>query len=113
MAALTPISRKPVSFYVPVVALAGAIAGLFVGTAQGSSLLGILLGAVLMGGAAFAMTQIIKERNIDVTHDELPMIKGDRTLLNQLFQNLLGNACKSWITVAPVVVRPDTPSKRA
>ena len=36
MVALTPISRKPVGFYVPVVAAAGAFAGLFVGTAQGS-----------------------------------------------------------------------------
>lgn len=60
MAALTPISRTPVSFYVPVVAAAGAVAGLFVGTAQGSTLLGILLGAVLMGAIAFVATQIIK-----------------------------------------------------
>lgn len=60
MSALTPISRTPVSFYVPTVAAAGAVAGLFVGTAQGSSLLGILAGAVLMGGIAFLMTQIVK-----------------------------------------------------
>ena len=61
MAALTPISRKPVSFYVPVVALAGAVAGLFVGTAQGSSFLGIVVGAVAMGAIAYLMTQIIKD----------------------------------------------------
>ncbi|MBM1557629.1 ABC transporter permease [Sulfitobacter mediterraneus] len=60
MAALTPISRTPVSFYVPVVAAAGAVAGLFVGTAQGASLLGVVLGAVLLAAAAFVMTQIIK-----------------------------------------------------
>ena len=59
MAALTPISRTPVSFYVPVVAAAGAIAGLFVGTAQGSTLLGILIGAALLAGIAYAITQIV------------------------------------------------------
>lgn len=63
MAALTPISRTPVSFYVPVVAAAGAVAGLFVGTAQGSTVLGIVLGALLMGAIAFVATQIIKLEN--------------------------------------------------
>jgi putative spermidine/putrescine transport system permease protein len=60
MAALTPISRTPVSFYVPVVAAAGAVAGLFVGTAQGSTLLGIVIGAAVMGALAFLLTQVIK-----------------------------------------------------
>lgn len=60
MAALTPIFRTPVSFYVPVVAAAGAFAGLLVGTAQGSSLLGIICGAVLMGALAFLITQVVK-----------------------------------------------------
>ncbi len=59
MAALTPISRKPVSFYVPVVAAAGAFAGLLVGTAQGSSALGVLAGAVLLAAIAFVITQVI------------------------------------------------------
>jgi putative spermidine/putrescine transport system permease protein len=63
MVALTPISRTPVSFYVPVVAAAGAVAGLFVGTAQGSTLLGIALGAVIMGAIAYLMTQVIKVEN--------------------------------------------------
>ncbi|MEM9637452.1 MAG: ABC transporter permease [Pseudomonadota bacterium] len=60
MAALTPVSRTPVSFYVPVVALAGAFAGLLVGTAQGSSLLGIVGGAILLGTLALVMTQGVK-----------------------------------------------------
>ncbi|MDW3180440.1 ABC transporter permease [Roseobacter sp.] len=59
MAALTPISRTPVSFYVPMVAAAGAFAGLLVGTAQGSSLIGVVVGALLMGALAFAMTQLV------------------------------------------------------
>nr|WP_212769911.1 ABC transporter permease [Thalassovita mangrovi] len=62
---MTPISRKPVSFYVPVVAAAGGIAGLFVGTAQGSGLLGIVIGAALLAVLAFAMTQM--------TDNEKPM----------------------------------------
>ncbi|OAN77046.1 polyamine ABC transporter permease [Sulfitobacter sp. EhC04] len=60
MTALTPISRTPVSFYVSVVAAAGALAGLFVGTAQGSGLLGIIVGAIAMGALAFVLTQVIK-----------------------------------------------------
>ncbi|WP_295314679.1 ABC transporter permease [Roseobacter sp.] len=66
MVALTPISRTPVSFYVPVVAAAGAFAGLLVGTAQGSSLLGIILGAALMAAVAYVLTQIIKEEKAGI-----------------------------------------------
>jgi putative spermidine/putrescine transport system permease protein len=58
MAALTPISRTPVSFYLPVVALAGAFAGLLVGTSQGSSLIGIVAGAILMSLIALVLTQV-------------------------------------------------------
>ena len=57
MAALTPISRTPVSFYVPVVAAAGGFAGLLVGTAKDSPLTGIVIGAVLMGAIAFIVTR--------------------------------------------------------
>ncbi|QJF53006.1 ABC transporter permease [Roseobacter ponti] len=66
MVALTPISRTPVSFYVPVVAAAGAFAGLLVGTAQGSSLLGIILGAALMAAVAYVLTQIIREEKAGI-----------------------------------------------
>jgi putative spermidine/putrescine transport system permease protein len=60
MSALTPISRTPVSFYVPVVALAGGVAGLFVGTAWNATLIGIVAGAIFMAAIAFVMTQVIK-----------------------------------------------------
>ncbi len=66
MVALTPISRTPVSFYVPVVAAAGAFAGLLVGTAQGSSLLGVILGAALMAAVAYVLTQVIKEEKAGI-----------------------------------------------
>ncbi|MFK7867957.1 MAG: ABC transporter permease [Roseobacter sp.] len=64
MAALTPISRTPVSFYVPVTAAAGALAGLLVGTAQGNSFLGIALGAIVLAALAFATTQVIKTESL-------------------------------------------------
>ncbi len=59
MAALTPISRTPATFYVPVVAAAGALAGLFIGTAQGSGLLGIVAGAALLAILALAGTRLV------------------------------------------------------
>ncbi|MFK7761943.1 MAG: ABC transporter permease [Roseobacter sp.] len=60
MVALTPVERTEPSFYVPVVAAFGALAGLFVGTAQGSSLLGILIGAALMAATSYVLTKVIK-----------------------------------------------------
>ena len=59
MAALTPISRKPASVYVTGMAIAGALAGLLVGTSQGSGLLGLIAGAALMAAVAYVMAQII------------------------------------------------------
>ncbi|MHA6264187.1 ABC transporter permease [Arenibacterium sp. CAU 1754] len=63
MAALTPISRTPVSFYVPVVAAAGAVAGLFVGTAQGSGFIGAAAGAILFAAVAYVITQLVKNES--------------------------------------------------
>lgn len=64
MAALTPISRKPVSFYVPVVAGGGAFAGLLVGTSQGSALLGVLIGAVALAAFAYLATQMLNNERV-------------------------------------------------
>ncbi|APE44585.1 polyamine ABC transporter permease [Sulfitobacter alexandrii] len=66
MTALTPISRTAPSFYVPVVALAGAVAGLFVGTAQGSGLLGIVIGAIAMGALAFVLTRFVSSEKAGI-----------------------------------------------
>jgi len=60
MAALTPISRKPLSFVLPLVAAAGALVGLFFGTANGSGPLGIVLGAVLVAGLGWLYVSVIK-----------------------------------------------------
>ncbi|MFU8776527.1 MAG: ABC transporter permease [Roseovarius sp.] len=45
---LTPVETKPLSFSLPVIGAAGAFAGLFVGTANGSGLIGIVIGAVAL-----------------------------------------------------------------
>ena len=64
MVALTPVERTEPSFYVSVVAAFGALAGLFVGTAQGSTLLGIVVGAILGAIIAFVLTKIVKDEKI-------------------------------------------------
>ena len=64
MAALTPISRKPLSLVLPVVAAAGAVMGLFVGTANGSGLLGVLIGAALMAALAFGFIQFLNNERM-------------------------------------------------
>ena len=62
MATLTPVTRSEPNFYVPVVAAFGAIAGLFVGTAQGSGLVGIVIGAALLAILAFGAPQVGNEK---------------------------------------------------
>ncbi|MBO9450545.1 ABC transporter permease subunit [Tropicibacter sp. R16_0] len=52
MAALTPISRKPMSLVLPTVAASGGLLGLFVGTANGSGFLGIIIGAAIVTALA-------------------------------------------------------------
>ncbi|SDW62449.1 putative spermidine/putrescine transport system permease protein [Ruegeria halocynthiae] len=64
MAALTPISRKPMSMVLPSVALAGAFAGIFVGAGNGSILLGILAGAVLIAGLAWVYINVLKNEKL-------------------------------------------------
>ncbi|MGA9408828.1 MAG: ABC transporter permease [Roseobacter sp.] len=60
MVALTPVERTEPSFYVPVVAAFGALAGMFVGTAQGNSFVGVLIGAALMAAIAYVLTKVVK-----------------------------------------------------
>ncbi|MDU9004233.1 ABC transporter permease [Sedimentitalea todarodis] len=64
MAALTPISRTPVSFYLPVVAAAGAFAGMLVGNAKDSLLIGILVGAAIMAAIAYIATQVLSNEKL-------------------------------------------------
>jgi putative spermidine/putrescine transport system permease protein len=62
---ITETKTLPFSFTLPVVAAAGAFFGLFVGTAQGSTLLGIVGGAVICAALAYvalAMAGVDQER---------------------------------------------------
>jgi len=53
MAAPTPISRKPLSFVLPTAGGIGAFLGLFLGTGNGSGLIGMLLGAAVIAAMAY------------------------------------------------------------
>jgi putative spermidine/putrescine transport system permease protein len=64
MAALTPISRKPLSVVLPAVAIAGGFVGMFVGAGQGSVLLGILIGAALMAGLAWVYITVLDNERV-------------------------------------------------
>ncbi|MFQ5623811.1 MAG: ABC transporter permease [Paracoccaceae bacterium] len=60
MAVLTPISRKPLSLVVPVVAAAGGFFGLLIGSANGSGLLGVVIGAALTAAMAYVFITFLK-----------------------------------------------------
>ncbi|MBS4010317.1 MAG: ABC transporter permease [Roseovarius sp.] len=62
---LTPVETKPLSFSLPVIGAAGAFVGLFVGTAHGSGLMGIAIGAValmVLGYLALAVFGLGQEK---------------------------------------------------
>lgn len=59
MAVINPEHDTPLKFTLSVTAAAGAVFGLFVGTAQGSGLLGIGIGAVLCALLSFLMLHIL------------------------------------------------------
>lgn len=56
---LTPVEKKPLSFVLPVIGAAGAFAGLFVGTAHGSGLIGVVLGAAILMGLGFVAIEVL------------------------------------------------------
>ncbi len=64
MAALTPISRKPMSLVVPSIAAAGGFLGLFVGTANGSGPLGVLIGAAMVTILGLIYIHLLKNENL-------------------------------------------------
>ncbi|MFY2826360.1 ABC transporter permease [Ruegeria sp. MALMAid1280] len=64
MAALTPISRKPLSVVLPAVAIAGGFFGMFVGAGQGNVLLGVLIGAALMAGLAWVYITLLDNERV-------------------------------------------------
>lgn len=64
MASLTPISRKPLSFVLPTTAAFGAFLGLFVGTANGSGLKGILAGAAIVAVMGILFVSVIRNEGL-------------------------------------------------
>lgn len=62
MSTFATAQRTPARFYVSVTAAAGALAGMFIGTSQGNTLLGILIGAAVLAIIAFAATKMLPER---------------------------------------------------
>ncbi|MET0789009.1 MAG: ATP-binding protein [Cellulomonas sp.] len=49
---------------------------------------------VALAGALDNLSEAVAESGAVVTHDELPVVRGEQPLLVQLFQNLVGNAVK-------------------
>ena len=45
----------------------------------------------------------ISERDVVVSHDELPLVRGDRVTLTEVFENLIGNAMKFHGRELPVI----------
>ena len=64
MAALTPISRKPMSMVLPVAATAGGFLGLFLGTANGSGMLGVILGSATVASLAVFYIFLLKNEQL-------------------------------------------------
>ena len=64
MAALTPISRKPLSLVLPTIAAAGGLLGLFVGTANNSGFMGVLIGALLVAGLGALYILVLKNEQV-------------------------------------------------
>ena len=64
MAALTPISRKPLSLVLPIVAAFGGFLGIFVGASNGSAPLGILIGAVVMAALGYLWIAVVKTESV-------------------------------------------------
>ncbi|MCY4306569.1 MAG: ABC transporter permease [Aestuariivita sp.] len=62
MGALTPVKRANPIFCVSVVALFGAVIGLFFGIAQNQGLLGLIFGTFLSGAVAYGCTRMKKEK---------------------------------------------------
>ncbi|MEM8581410.1 MAG: ABC transporter permease, partial [Pseudomonadota bacterium] len=57
---LTHVEKKPLGFSLPVIAAAGGFLGIFVGTAQGSTILGLLAGALILAVLGFVCLQMME-----------------------------------------------------
>jgi light-regulated signal transduction histidine kinase (bacteriophytochrome) len=57
----------------------------------------------LLEQALFNLRSAVEESGAAVTHDALPVVRGDAAVLVQLFQNLIGNAIKFRSSLPPEV----------
>ena len=64
MTLVSPISRKPLSFVLQCCAILGAFLGLFIGTAAGSGIMGMIGGAVILMGLATLYITVIKNEKL-------------------------------------------------
>lgn len=48
----------------------------------------------LLKQTMYDLSAVIEERNAEITHDPLPVVRGDSILLSQVLQNLISNAIK-------------------
>jgi len=64
MAALTPISRKPLSMVLPSVAGMGALIGVFVGAGNGSVALGFVIGAAVVTALAWVFVTYLQNETL-------------------------------------------------
>ncbi len=58
---LTHVEKKPMSFVLPIMAVAGSIVGFLVGTANGAGLNGFLIGAAVVAALAFICLNILPD----------------------------------------------------
>jgi putative spermidine/putrescine transport system permease protein len=56
---LTHVEKKPLSFWLPVLAAAGALTGFLVGTANGSSFPGLIIGAAVVAAIGFVCLSVL------------------------------------------------------
>ncbi|WP_282091195.1 ABC transporter permease [Epibacterium ulvae] len=64
MAALTPISRKPLSMVLPSVAGMGALIGVFIGAGNGSVALGLVAGAAVVTALAWVFVTYLQNETL-------------------------------------------------
>ncbi|WP_282094198.1 ABC transporter permease [Epibacterium ulvae] len=64
MAALTPISRKPLSMVLPSVAGMGALIGVFIGAGNGSVALGLVIGAAVVTALAWVFVTYLQNETL-------------------------------------------------
>ena len=93
---LTESYKKSPQFHVPVSAAAGAFAGIFVGAAQGSTLLGLVGGAVVLALLAFVAVELVGRGNEKALRWAILALFALGGLLFGALPGLVGGALFGW-----------------